>query len=108
MGARSAVVETLQRPAIIGIAQRGSRPEQLVERQGAMEDVAAGEAEHLLEVEGAERLAADDARLEPWCVAVDRLDHQIGHALAMVAPRRAVGQLRRDMLAEQARDMRAP
>src|SRR5262249_61374053 len=64
MRAGAAVIESRKRRAIIGIAERRTRPEQLVERQGAMKDVAAGQPEHLFEIERAERLAADHARLE--------------------------------------------
>src|SRR5262245_9679875 len=56
MRARSAMIEPFQRAAIIGVAERRAGPEQLIERERAMEDVAAGQAEHLLEVERAARL----------------------------------------------------
>ena len=107
MRAGAAMIEARQRPAVVGIAEHGPRPEQLVERHRAVRDVAADEAEHLFEVERAQRLAADHARLEARRIAVDGVDHQVGDLVAMVVPGAAVGQLRRDVLAEQARDMRA-
>src|SRR5262249_61393769 len=107
MRARSAMIEALQRAAIIRIAQRRPCPDQLVERHGAVEDVAAGESEYLLEVERAQGLAADDACLEAGRVALDGFDHEIGDALAVIVPRRAIRQLRRHVLAEQACNVRS-
>src|SRR5262249_2241774 len=46
--ARSAMVESLQRSPIIGIAESGARPEQLIERHCAVNSISAGEAKHLL------------------------------------------------------------
>ena len=92
MRARAAVVEARHRAAIVGIAEHRPRPEQLVERERAVEDVAAGEPEGLLEVERAQRLAADHARLEARRIAIDRVDHQVGHLVAMVVPGAAVRQ----------------
>src|SRR6266568_492858 len=89
------------------MAEQRAGPEQLIERKRAVEDVAADEPEGLLQVEWAQRLTADDARLEARSVALHRVDHQVGHLLAMIAPGAAVGELRRDVLAEQARHMRA-
>ncbi len=62
VGARAAMVEALQRPAIIGVAQHRPRREQLIERQRAVKDVAAEQAELPLEVERRQHLAADHAR----------------------------------------------
>src|SRR5262245_1131930 len=59
--ARAAVVEALERAAVVRIAEHGPRPEQLIEGERAVKDIAADKAEHLLEVERAQHLAADDA-----------------------------------------------
>src|SRR5262249_44064360 len=77
MRARAAMVEAGDGAAVVRVAQHRPRPEQLVKRQCAMEDVAADEPERLLEVERAQRLAADDARLEARRVTIDRVDHQV-------------------------------
>src|SRR3954466_11312903 len=50
MGAGAAMVKSLQRPAIIRVAEHRPRREQLVQRQGAVEDVAADEAEIALQI----------------------------------------------------------
>src|SRR5215204_1977124 len=107
MRARATEVESLERAAIVGIAEHRTRPEQLVERQGAVKDVAAGQAEHLLEIERRQRLVAEHARLKPGSVAIDRIDHQIGHRVAMLIPGTAVRQFGGNVLAEQAGDVRA-
>src|SRR5206468_10907757 len=107
MRARATVIEAGDRAAVVRMAEHRSRPEQLIERERAVEDVAADEAERLLEIERAQRLATNHARLEASRVALDRVDHQVGDLLAMRVPGAAVRQLRRDVLAEQACDMRA-
>src|SRR5262249_23160607 len=71
MSTRPAVIEPLKRPAIIGVAEHGAGGEQLIERQRAMKDVAAGQPEHLFEVERAQGLAADHAPRETRRIAVD-------------------------------------
>src|SRR5262249_40602469 len=107
MRASAAMVEARHGAAVVGMSQQWASPEQLVERERAMKDVAADQPEGLLQVERAQRLAADDARLEARSVAVDRVNHQVGYFLAMITPGAAVRELGRDMLAEQARHMRA-
>ena len=47
----TAEVEIRDRHPVIGVAEHGSRGKQLVECEGAMEDVATDEAEFALEVE---------------------------------------------------------
>src|SRR5262245_50973016 len=44
VGAGAAVIEALQRPAVVGMAEHRPRGEQLVQRQRAVEDVAAEQA----------------------------------------------------------------
>src|SRR5690349_9892478 len=97
MRARAAMVEARHRAAVVGMAEQRAGPEQLVERECAMEDVAADQTEGLLEIERAQRLAADDARLEARGVTVDRVDHQVGYLFTMIAPRAAVRKLGRDL-----------
>src|SRR3954471_18841344 len=61
MGAGAAQVESLDRAAVVRMAeQRPGRP-QLVERKRAVEDVAADEAEVALQVGGREGAVAEDA-----------------------------------------------
>ncbi len=57
-------------------------------------------------IERAQGLATDHARLESRRIALDRFDHQVGYLLTMIVPRAAVRQLRSDMLAEQACNVR--
>ena len=61
MGARATMVEALERPAIVGMAEHWPRREQLVERQRAVKDVAAQQAELALQVERRQDLPADHA-----------------------------------------------
>ena len=67
-----------------------------------MEIITADEAECFLEIEGGK-----DSTRQPSPkirrIIVDRLNHEIGVGLTVVIPCRTVGQLRRDMLVEQAR-----
>jgi len=51
-----------------------------------VKNISPGQPEHLLQIEGAQDLSADDAGLEPRRVAIDGFDHQIGHRLAMIVP----------------------
>ena len=107
MGAGAAMVEAGEGAAVVGVAEHRAGGEQLVERQRAVEDVAADEPEDAFEVERRERLAGDDAVLEAGGVALDGGDHEVGDLLAMIVPGPSLRKLRRDVLAEQARDMRA-
>ncbi|CEG07277.1 hypothetical protein BN961_00664 [Afipia felis] len=71
-----------------------------------MEDVAANQSELSLQVERGEDLAGDDAACEAGRIAVHGCDHQVGDLLAVIVPGFAIRQFRRDVLAEQACDMR--
>src|SRR4051812_10488258 len=88
----AAKIQALERAAIVGIAEHRSCPEQLIERERAMKDVAAGETEYPFEVERAQHLAAEHAGLETRRIAIDSVDHQIGHRIAMRIPGTAVRQ----------------
>src|SRR5258705_6797239 len=105
MRAASAMVETPQGAAIIGMAEHRPRRKQLVQRQRAMKNVAAEQAELALEIERRQDMAANHARREAWRILIHGRDHEIGDLFAMVVPRPAVRQLRRHVLAEQAGDM---
>src|SRR6185369_7066295 len=107
MGAGAAMVEALQRPAIVGMAEHRPRREQLIERQRAMKDVAAEQAELPLQIERRQYLAADHACRKARRVFVHRRDHEVGDLIAVIVPGLSVRQFRRDMLAEQARDVLA-
>ncbi|MNC62556.1 hypothetical protein D3C75_1125870 [compost metagenome] len=67
-----------------------------------MEDVAADQAEAPLQIARPQGQPPHHRGLKPRRMGLDRLDHQIGHRVAM-----RVRQIRRDMLAEQAGDMLA-
>ena len=51
MGAGTAVIKPLQRPAIVGMAEHRPRREQLIERQRAVENVAAEQSEISFQIE---------------------------------------------------------
>src|ERR1700731_2613189 len=107
MRAASAMIETLQGSAIIGVAEHRPRREQLIERQRAMKDVAAEQAELALQIERRQDLPADHARRKARRILIHRRDHEVGDFVAMVVPRSALGQLTRAGLAEQTADMPA-
>src|SRR5258708_7305279 len=50
MRSRAAHVQALERPAIVAVSEHGSGGEQLVERERAVEDVAADQTEFALEI----------------------------------------------------------
>src|SRR5260221_2160033 len=103
MRARAAEVETFYRRAVVGIAEHRPGREQLVERERAVKDVPADEAELALEVERRKYLAREDARLEIRRVTVHRFDDGVGGGIALVVPAAAAGQDRIEVLAEEAR-----
>src|SRR5205085_2805434 len=75
---------------------------QLIEAERAVHDVAPDEAKDAFEIERAQDLSADDRRFEARCVAIDGRYHEIGNLFAPIVPTCTIGQLRRDVLAEQA------
>src|SRR5258705_2712397 len=90
MRAASAMVETPQGSAIIGLAEHRPRRKQLVQRQRAMKNVAAKQAELALEIERRQDLAADHACREARRILIHRRNHKIGDLVAMVVPRASV------------------
>src|SRR5579863_143886 len=58
MGARTAHVQTAQRPAVVAVTEHRARGEQLVEAQRAVEDVPAEQSERAFQVERTHDLAA--------------------------------------------------
>jgi len=82
-----------------------ARAEELVERELAVEDVAAHEAEFPLEVQRREEAARDDASPEIRGEAVDVIDDRVGRPLALRIPCALAGKSVAEMLAEEARDM---
>src|SRR5689334_11742144 len=107
MRAGAAEIKPRQRAAIVRITDHRPRAEKLVERQRAVEDVAADQAEIALEIERALDLPPEHRGLEARREAVDGPDHDVGDFLAMIVPRSAVRQFRRNVLAEEARDVPA-
>ncbi|MFG3757303.1 hypothetical protein, partial [Klebsiella pneumoniae] len=59
MSAGAAMVEAWQRAAVVGVAQHRPGGKQLVQRQGAMENVTADQPEVALEIERGQHLAGD-------------------------------------------------
>src|SRR5260221_121027 len=92
MRARAAEVETFYRRAVVGIAEHRPGREQLVERERAVKDVPADEAELALEVERRKYLAREDARLEIRRVTVHRFDDGVGGGFALVVPAAAAAR----------------
>ena len=84
----------------------GPRSPELIERHIAMHDVAAGEAEFLLQVCRREAGAAQDRAAKVWRVFSDGIDHDVGNFLTRGRPV-AVGEDGGYVLAEQAGDVMA-
>src|SRR5216683_621275 len=82
----SAMVEALQGSAIVRVAEHRPRREQLVQRQRAMKNIAAEQAELALEIERRQNLPADHACREARRIFIHGRDHEIGDLLAMVVP----------------------
>src|SRR3954453_5789345 len=103
MGPGAAQVESLDRAAVVRMAEERPRRPELVESEGAVEDVAADEAEVALQVGGREGAVAEDARAESWGVRFDDIEDPIDSlALAHIPVR-----LGREVLAEETRDVLA-
>ncbi len=75
MGARSAHIESPDRPAIIAMSEHRPRRPELVEAHMSMEDVAADQAELALQVERRVDLPRDHARLKlgAWSLTVSMM-----------------------------------
>src|SRR5690606_41741816 len=102
-GARAAHVEALDRPAVPAISQhRPGRPE-LVEAHIPVHDVAADQPEFAFEPLWAEPSLADDTGAKARRVFFDRVEDGIGGRLFFIVPVAAIGQLGRELLAEEAR-----
>src|SRR5690349_22470621 len=86
MRARSAQVEALHGHQVVGVAEHRPRREQLIERERAVKDVAADEAELTLEIQWRQRAPAEDTRAESGREPLDGVDHEIGDFLARVVP----------------------
>jgi hypothetical protein len=105
--ARAAHVEPADRAAVVAVAEDRAGGPQLVEGHVAVHDVAAGEVELALEALGAEHLAAEDRGAETRGVLLDGVDDGVGGRVFLGVPVAAVGQLRGELLAEQAGDVLA-
>src|ERR1700733_10423805 len=105
MRAGTAHVQPAERTAVVAVTEHRARAEQLIEAQRAVEDVPADQPEGALQVERTHDLASEHRRLEVGRVSVDGLDHEVGHRLAMRVPGLPVGERRRHVLTEQARDV---
>ena len=105
MRARPAHIKAAHRPAIAAMAQHRPRRPHLVQRQLAVHDVAVDQAEIALQVERRVDLPRDDAAGKARRIGVDRGDDMVGRRLPRIVPAAPVGQLRRELLAEEAGDM---
>src|SRR5262249_2410150 len=95
MRAGAAQIEILDRRRGAGPREERTADEQLIERQLAVEDVAAGEAVVALEVERRDHLARDDRRGEAGGEPLDRPRRGRAEAVALGVPRRAAQMVRR-------------
>ncbi len=64
MGGRSAQIQSGDGRSVIRRARYGPKTTQLIQRHRSLEDIAAGEAECSLNIEGSQDLPADDGRFE--------------------------------------------
>ena len=108
MGRRAAEIEPADRASIVGKTRRRALPEQLVERQFAVEDVAVRDVQDLLDVGRQQHLHVDDLRGEAGRELVDHAQHvphqapkhrQAGCAAAGPAPRRGLAGVGADSAA---------
>src|SRR6185437_8105675 len=105
----SAEIKSLDRHAIIAVAQNRPRRKELTEPKLAMKDIAVDEAEPLFEVERRKRLTRQHGGFEIRRVARNRVDDQVceGLLLAGIGPASPVRKLWRDVLHEKAGDVLA-
>ncbi len=105
MGARAAHIKPLGRSAVTRMAQhRPCRP-QLVQRHRAMHDVATHHPELPLKVQRRQYVPGDHGCSKAGRISVHRRDHIIRRLPPRRVPASAIGQLWRELLAEQARHM---
>src|SRR4051812_29820034 len=82
MRARATEIEALDRPAVVRVAEQRARRPELVERKGAVEDVAADQAELALEVGRRKRGVADHALVEAGGMGFDDVEDAL-HGFAL-------------------------
>src|SRR5438045_6306853 len=100
MSAGSTHVEAGEGTAIVRITQHRTRREELSEVKRAVENVAADETKSALQIQWRQNLACDNGALKIGRIGVDGIDDEIRDAIAMLVPRRTVGQLRCHVLTE--------
>ena len=103
---RARVVEPGDRGAVVGIARRRAHVEQLLERQLAVEDVAADQAVLVLHLVGPDDVAVQDRRLEVRRHLVIEVDAPVGVGLELLLVRR-LAPVARHPLREQRHDVHA-
>src|SRR3990167_9169951 len=86
MRSRAAQKKTADRRAVLTEPQERPHGEELIERELAMENLAAGQPPAALEVERRQDLARDDTRLQRGRVLLERRHHGIAQALAGALP----------------------
>src|SRR5579875_868113 len=106
VGRRTGVVEARDRCPVVGVARRGPHVEQLLERQLAVEYVAADEAVLLLHLVRPDDIAMRDRGRDVRRDGGVRLDHAIGVGLELLGVRLLV-PVGRNPLREQRHDVRA-
>src|SRR5260221_13105962 len=94
MRARAAHVEPLQRAAIVAVAKHRPRREQLVERERAVKDVAADQAELTLQIGGREDLARNPAPTERRRMPIDPRRHQARYLVLLPLPQATGSEFR--------------
>src|SRR6202020_3043361 len=91
MGSRAAHVQSLERSTVVPVPEHRPRREQLIEAEGAVEDVTAHQTEGTLEVQRGEDLPTQDRRPEVRRMLVHQIDHDVRDLLAMRVPRGPAG-----------------
>jgi hypothetical protein len=92
MRAATAMIQTFQRPTIIGMAEHRPGREELVEGKGALNNFATEQGVLALKVERRQHPLPDHACRDTRRLSVHGRDHEIGDLRAMIEPRAAVGQ----------------
>src|SRR5207245_5334411 len=86
MGSRAAQVEPFEGHAVLRPSGGRSEEEQLVRREFPVEDVAARQPDHLLEVPRAEELAVEDDVADARDVLLDRVEDRLAEFVAALFP----------------------
>src|SRR5262249_48478540 len=86
MRSRSAQIQARHRWAVARPPEKGTRHEELIERELAVKNMSTGQSIRALEVERRDHLPGDDGGFESWCVRGNRPRHAIGQPIALCIP----------------------